>query len=359
MRYGPKYIWFPAAYTLFGGAFLYSLYRVLYGGALLIQVQDLFFLMGALLLFGIAASLFFLFESSFKNLLVPHLIFAGMFAFLFRGDFGSYFWYYIAGLMIIMLFIILAWRRIQVERDERIHMQLRKILPRGLPMFFTALALLIALAYFFSSFSGTQKELQAFQVPQPLFNAVLGPLGDLVFAQIPLYRKGMSAEEFFLALDISQGINDPSQVSPEFLKRLEESNIPTGEEVGITTLLQDERFASLLQQEIARAAQDEARLEEVRTKYSEQFGVEVLPEDTIEDLLYKLVNVQLNNFQKSFGVVLPVAFAAGLFFTMKALSFPLMWIMILFTASVMKVLKATNVVSIEEVDTKKETFVIN
>lgn len=100
------------------------------------------------------------------------------------GQFRVAFYYFIIMVLIFLTFLIYR-KRIQYEKKVRIKMHFWRILKRGLPLMFTAVCLLIALAYYFSPSSGEVFAKTEFQIPRSLFDTLLKPFSGLIQSRLP------------------------------------------------------------------------------------------------------------------------------------------------------------------------------
>lgn len=328
------------------------------------QVGKTLLLFLIFIVLGISANFVFLIESSYRKVFFVHLLFAGAFMVFFRKDIagaGVYAWVYLVGLFVFLLFLFLAWRKIQIEKKERIYMQFRKILTRGLPAFFTAFSIFVVLVYFFTSFSAGAKHPQELIVPRSVFDIAIRPLGGFIHREAPIYYEGMKADEFFFTFKLVQGLATPQgiNVSRSLLEELQKKRYIEGESVDLWAILKDEETAVLIRREISDDMKDEQKREDIRAEYSERLGIVIDSEDTVEDVLYKLFSAQINNFHKSFSEIIPAAFAIALFFSLKALSWPLMWMIVLLTNIVSRILTMLKIIRVEKVEVGKEILLIN
>lgn len=131
-----------------------------------------------------------------------------------------------------LIFIYGSFRAIK-EKEARIKIQVDKILRRGIPMSLTAIALMIAIAYYFSplALSGENE----IEFPRPWFDAIIEPVvkitGNQLFSdQIVSEQFGPSPEQLSFNQDIiyqtvNQEINRYSQTHQGYL--------PLGLSIGI------------------------------------------------------------------------------------------------------------------------------
>jgi len=70
--------------------------------------------------------------------------------------------------------------------------------------------------------------------------------------------------------------------------------------------------------------------------------------EQLEEELYQLANQQLNQFSQPYQEYLPVGLAVGLFFTLKLISLPFKWLVILLSWLIFKLLVSLGAIKIQE-----------
>lgn len=340
-----------AACGVLGAVFWYLLYQVLYQDSQVIEISSLIPPAIIFLVWAISTALLFLISVSFGEIFWLFLVLGALFILLFGINY-----YNLPGAVLFLILIFLGWRTIRIEKQNRIKMRLMRILPRGLPAFFTAVALMVALAYFFSP--SLQGEVSAIKIPREIFDIIIKPIEKLVIDRVPLYKKGMTANEFLLITDITQNMQDPGKVSPKLLQELHKKGFLEEKGMEMKEFLQNKELAEIIKKGIEPDLENPEKLEKLRKEYSEKLGVSIEETDSFNDLLYKLANSQINAFRKTYGEALPVALAIGLFLTIKAVSWPIMWAIIFITILIFKLFIALKLIRIEEVEVKKEIITL-
>jgi len=172
---------------------------------------------------------------------------------------------YLAVLFIGLLFFVFgSWRAIN-EKKVRIKMHVGKILRRGLPSILTGLALIFAVAFYFSPLA-LQRQSQI-EIPRPLFNVII------------------------------------QQISEQFNISLNDAG-----------------------------------------------------DEKIEDLLYQAINQKINRYSQSYQQYFPLGLAMGIFFALKAISVLFMWLIILLSWLIFKVLVSIGAIKIQEQAVLKEVI---
>ena len=227
--------------------------------------------LGIFILFGIALCLTMLL---IKNKIILFGSF-GLALLLFFIFFNNEPFYYL--IVLILLFLAFWLTSKKIKKEEKI---------RGLPIFITALILLISLVYYFSPELMNKKETKI-KIPQNVFNLAIKPIEGLIKEQLP------------------EGVDLDSEVS-KFL--------PT------------------------------AQIRDLE----QQFGVKINNKDIGRDVLYKLVDYQLNNLAGPYKKFIPLGLAIGLFITLKIVSLIYVPIVIMLSWLMLKILMLIKFVKIEK-----------
>jgi hypothetical protein len=193
---------------------------------------------------------------------------------------------YLAVLIIAGLFFLFgSWRALN-EKGARIKIQYHKILRRGLPSVLTGLALIIATAYYFSPLA-LESHTQI-QIPRSWFNLMIKPM------------MGTIEEQLQKNIQTQMGQQIPVEV---------QALIP---------------------------------------QISQQFELELEGNEDLEDVLYQLVNQQINKFSQPYQQYFPLGLAIGFFFALKAISIPLMWLVVLSSCLIFRILVVLGAVKITQ-----------
>ena len=86
-----------------------------------------------------------------------------------------------------------------------------------------------------------------------------------------------------------------------------------------------------------------------------QYNIEVKKGDTIKDVLYKLVNFQLNSVSGPYKKFVPFGLAIGLFITLKIISILYVAIVIMLAWLAIKILIAIKFAKLEKIQKEVET----
>lgn len=215
---------------------------------------------------------------------------------LFYIFFNNHPIYYLIILILLFLGFLSASRKIRKEEKAQVSLDFWKIWKRGLPILITGLILVISLVYYFSPNLMGMRQFE-FKVSRGGFDLVIKPLAGLISERLP---EGMD-------LDAN-----------------------------------------------ARQFLPQSQIKELKDKY----GVIVEANDTGKDVLYKLVNFQLNNVTGPYRRFIPFGLAVGLFIVLKIVSILYIALVILFSWLVLKLLMAIGFTNTEIVKKEVETVML-
>lgn len=191
------------------------------------------------------------------------------------------------------------------EREAAASFTMRTFLRSGLPLFFTALSLLLAVAYYVAHPNTTQE-----LIPKSMFETALPFVESPMRNVLPGFRRDATVDELLLAF-----------AERELGQSFDISNISTEQRV--------ELFAQ------GRAA------------LKAQFGIDVRGNEKASDVLYEVVNAQIENILGQYKEYLPIIAAVGLFFAVKTLTFPVYIVTLLLLMVVIQSLKIVHILKIE------------
>lgn len=198
--------------------------------------------------------------------------------------------------------------RIAGETAASITFSVRKIFSGGLPIFFTAVALMLA-AFYFSSLGGRSDE--PF-IPKTLFDVAIPFLEQPLQNIFPGFRSNASVDEFLLTAVGRDG----------------------GSQIDIAKLSKTER---------------DQLLREARAALTRQFGITLTGEESASDVIYRVTNTQVAKLVGPYEKYLPLLATVGFFLAVKALTLPVYWVTLILLFVVVKLLVALNVLKKEKV----------
>jgi len=204
---------------------------------------------------------------------------------LFFIFFHNEFLYCFIALIILLLCFWFASNRIKKEEEVQVSLNFWRIWKRGLPIFITALCLLISVAYYFSPGTLEIKEAKI-KIPRESFNSTIKPLENFIEKRFP---QGVS-------------LDSPANklITPE-----------------------------------------------QRSDLEKQFGIKITTNDKIRDVLYKIVDYQLNTATTPYRKFVPLGLAIILFITLRIAAIIYIPFLILFSYLVLKLLIAIKFIRIE------------
>jgi len=256
-------------------------------------------------------------------------------------------------IVLALIFLTLIWYRSRVRKEKKSKTKLYfwYIFKRGLPLTFTLICLLTSLAYYFSPSLGGVSDVE-FKLPRDLFNAVMTPLGSLIKTRLPLYDNDMSVDELLTMFVFTTGdeLSDLSfRPSPDLYDIIQSKGISI-ETLDINELLNDEEIVMLLREEIRKQvnSSSQAQLTKQRNEFSQKLNIEITGNETLEDVLYKLVNTQINSAGGTYKKYIPIAIAIGLFFSLRILVIILIPLIVLLSCLTIKLLITLGFANIEK-----------
>ncbi len=206
----------------------------------------------------------------------------------------------LGGLAVTLLLYLFAVSQIKNEAAISLSFSLRKYLRSGLPVFFTAIALMFSVFYFSLSLTNTEDYISSL-LPKSIFTQILSLLQNPIQGLIPGFNPNLSIDEILLTALQSQ----------------------TGEKIDIAKLPIQERKT------ILQAGYDQIY---------KQFGIRVTGKEKGSDVLYNVANQKIGEFAGPYKEYIPYLAAFGIFLTIKVLAWPFYWTTILLSFILVKVL---------------------
>ncbi len=200
---------------------------------------------------------------------------------------------YIVVLLVSLLLFFYASYKAVYEKKARIKIEITKILRRSLPTALTGLALIIAAVYFFSPLA--IKDEGQIEVPRYLFDAIIEPILTTIEGQLIEESEGQVGMIYQIAQEM--GISIKKNLS---LKE----NLQQNKE--------------------------------------------------LREALYMTINEEVNKYTKTYKDYFPIGLAVGVFFAVRTLAIPVMWLVILLGWGTFKILVGLGAIKIEEKAVLKE-----
>ncbi len=200
------------------------------------------------------------------------------------------------------------------------YFSVRKTLRSGLPIFFTAVALMFAVFYF-SSISALNTSPAETFLPRAFFDFLLPLFEKPLQEALPGFRSDASVDQLILAF-----------AAREFSGGIDPAKIPPAERAGL--------------------------LGEGRKALSLQLGIELRGDENSVDVLYRAANAQIEEFSGPFRDYLPFLAAFGFFVAVKTFTLPVYWVTLILVGLVVKLLLTTGFLNqrTETIQVTKLTF---
>ena len=233
--------------------------------------------------------------------------------------FGGSGWVWV-GVAVFFIFTVVAFRRVVEERELLVSFRFFRLMRRGVPMFFSGLAVLLAFVYHFSPIGAYAVPVQ---VPRMVVDAVFVPLDGLLESLVPGYYSGMTVGEF------------QSRVAPSLLGNLILSTLPQNISGQFT----------------------QRDLQELTSNFTISRDPDVLNQ-TIPAFTHQRLNEYIAASIEPFKELFSIFFLIGLAFVFKALSVPLMWLAIVLGWLMMKLFLLLHIFEMRLVVVNKEKLVL-
>ncbi|MBI2639934.1 MAG: hypothetical protein HYW90_03565 [Candidatus Sungbacteria bacterium] len=222
----------------------------------------------------------------------------------------------ISGLVLTLLFGLLAYRSIRKAAKSENTFGVNKVLRQGLPFFFTAVAVMVSIFYFSRIIVSDE---QTF-IPETAFELTLPYLEDALQNIIPGFQASASVDEL--------------------LRKNAEDQLKS------TGISQTSR------------SQIEKLVEEQRKVLEQGLGINVSGKERAGNLIYRLANQKIEDFLGEYKRYVPYLSAFGFFLAIKALTFPLYLISLGVVWGSIKMLLALGVIKRETVSVEVERLTL-
>jgi hypothetical protein len=274
---------------------------------------------------------------NYRNLIYFCLFACAASFFIFFNQPADAILYYLLGILLFVLFSVISTELILNEKENRLKLSFKKIWKRGISCFITALALIIALVYYFNPLMAiNQKKME---IPSEFFGVILRPVAGIVGKVIPFYDPKMTVDDTLASSLIIQGktnldINDISQ-NIDF-KNFDVNDILKNSLVEKIVLEQGEKFNN-----------QEAIIKE-RENLSNSLKIDLTGEETMEEILASLVNSKLSQFIGPYHREISIGIAITLFFILQLFGKILSFLAIILARIIFWLLVIFKIVKIEE-----------
>ena len=203
-----------------------------------------------------------------RNLIYTCLLAFGASFFIFFNQPTEIILYYLLGVLFLILFSVISVELMLNEKENRLKLSFKKIWKRGISCFITALALIIALVYYFNPLMVINQK--SIEIPSEFFGLILKPVGGMVGKIIPFYDPKMTVDETLASsLIIQGGVNNQDLIIKE------------------------------------------------RESLSESLKIDLTGEETMEEVLAGLVNSKFSQFIGPYHREISIGIAVALFFILQ------------------------------------------
>jgi len=272
-----------------------------------------------------------------RNLIYGCLLaFAAAF-FIFFNQPADVILYYLLGALLFILFSVISVELILNEKENRLKLSFKKIWKRGLSCFITALALVIALVYYFNPLMAINQK--RIEIPSEFFGFILRPVAGMVGKVIPFYDPKMTVDETLASSLIIQGktnidINDISK------------NVDL-ENFDINDVLKNSLAKKIIQEQGVKFNNQDAIIKE-RENLSNSLKIDLTGEETMEEILANLVNSKFSQFIGPYHREISIGIAITLFFILQLIGKILSFLAIILARIIFWLLMIFKAVKIEE-----------
>jgi len=249
--------------------------------------------------------------------------------------------YSLIGLIVLFGAMILSRILMQKERRERLNISVRAVFKNGLPWLMTILALFIGfLGYFYPLTPIDKNEIN---IPPEILNIFVKPLTNMLGKTLPMLDEKTTIDQA-LAMNVATQNIDLVLVSPELLAQLKGKNI---KDLSPGELLKDPEIAKILKKQSEKI--NTPTIEEQRRDLAKTLGLDLIGNETMSDVINKIVNVKIKDIFGPTIIILPVISAVLTFITLRIVFIPLGWLVIFLALLIFHFLRAFKFVKIEKV----------
>jgi len=265
-----KEIILGAAVVLSSAVSWLMLKSIFYWGNL--SVEILISAFGVFVVWGIALSLAMLLIKDKKILYGSFILSLIIFAMFFNNEP----FYYLIAMIILFAAFAVAVIKIKKEEEVQVSLDFYRIWKRGLPVFVTALAIIISAVYYFSPALANLHKKEII-IPRKIFDTIINPFESLIRARLP-------------------------QEAPSL----------------------DEKATTFL------------KAEEIKT-LKDKYGIAITDKENIRDLVYQLAEYQINSTE-AYETAIPIGLAIALFLALRIAGIFYALFVILFSWLVLRLL---------------------
>lgn len=242
--------------------------------------------------------------------------------FLSQGSFFLMVPIWICGLLIIFWGV----EKIETEKNERIKLNIGKLIHQGMPLITTGLCLIIAGGYYFSLQNQSQLgnvPRFSIQLPSKIVDIAV-QLGSQFGEQNVLkeIEQGITVDEF-IKMNLGKSIQKQEANDNNVWQEIAEKKL--GRKL-------TEQEQQMLDQQLTTNANDKMEIELARNQLAQQLGVPLTGEEKMQDVVSQVVNKRIEKYfngnSSDQNQTVPISLAIALFLTTRTLAFLLSYLLI-------------------------------
>ncbi len=234
---------------------------------------------------------------------------------------GNNWIYYLIGLVIFCVFIIIAFELISSEKVSYRKVVMARAWKRGVPLIVIGFSLLVCVIYYFHPLIKFQDN--KVEIPPQLIKGVVAPLSPMLGKLLPFYGPGKTVDELLKAQMTTASLSsniDLSKLDPALQQRIN--------------------------QEIQNL--DPQLLAQARSQLAQSLGVTLTGQEKIDDLLTVIINGRIGSLVGPYGKIVFWAIIVVLFFSIKSVLDILALFSLLLARVIFNLLRLMKIVKIEK-----------
>jgi len=217
---------------------------------------------------------------------------------------------------------VFAARRMRAEYESSLAFSTSKILKAGLPIYFTAISLVVALLYY----------------------QAVSAQNNIVSSIVPRAAVDLSLRFLTGAVSDLQGTADANSLMTvdEFLAQNLEGQLKE----------QGTSLKSISQRQIAEIIADQ------RNELAKRYGIQVKGGERLADVLHRTITTKVGEILGPYARFLPFLSALTFFFALRVLTFPLYFIVVVIVALLITFLHAVKIIKSEKKQIEVERLIL-
>jgi hypothetical protein len=324
-----------------------------------IQVQQLIYFGASLLIFLIFLLLFYLISENrgitYLTIFFLSLLFVSVY--LWRMGVKSFNLYFLILMFIFLIFLMMAYELIGLEKEDRLKLKLKRIWQGGMPLITVSLALFICLIYYFHPLLeiGQNK----IELPPQLLKWLMKPMAGVFSKILPFYNPEMTIDEM-LAMSVLTGGQtglDFQSLGPEILSKIPQEKLMN---LDINELMKDKTIKNLIEEQLVKKSKnvDQRLIAQERNEFAQSLGIKLTGKETMAEVLNKLINSRLGEFIGPYYKYVPLVIVVIFFFLLRFIFGLVGFIAIIFAQLIFTILRVLKVVEVVVVTKEGEAIKI-